>query len=114
MDPNCIFCQIVEGNIPAEKLYEDELIVAFRDINPVAPTHILLIPKEHIETLNDLTSQHEQVIGRIYTVAKELAAKAGLTGGYRIVVNCLADGGQEVYHLHYHLLGGRKLTWPPG
>ncbi len=114
MSNSCIFCQIIKGEIPSDKVYEDGEILAFRDINPAAPTHLLIIPKEHIATLNDLTDAHQQLIGRINLLAKTLAEKEGLTKGYRLVANCLGEGGQEVYHIHYHLLGGRQLSWPPG
>ena len=112
---DCLFCKIVAGDIPADKVYEDDKIIGFRDINPQAPTHILLIPKEHIATVNDLDENHAGLIGHINLKARELAASEGIeTKGYRIVVNCLADAGQTVFHIHYHLLGGRSMKWPPG
>jgi histidine triad (HIT) family protein len=114
MPDDCLFCKIVAGEIPADKVYEDDEIVAFRDIRPAAPTHVLVIPKAHIPTLNDLTAEHDALMGRIVRVAQEIARDEGLSDGYRLVVNCLAGGGQVVFHLHAHLIGGRSLTWPPG
>ncbi|MBU1699309.1 MAG: histidine triad nucleotide-binding protein [Candidatus Eisenbacteria bacterium] len=112
---DCLFCRIIAGEIPADKVYEDDLIIAFRDVNPQAPTHILLIPKEHIATVNDLQKDHAELIGHIHLQARALAASEGIDElGYRIVVNCLADAGQSVFHLHFHLLGGRSMKWPPG
>lgn len=111
----CLFCKIAQGEIPANVVYEDDQIKAFRDIAPQAPTHILIIPKEHIETINDIGSQHQALFGKIILTAKQLAAQEGLSDrGYRLVFNVNNDGGQAVYHIHLHLLGGRQLTWPPG
>jgi len=109
-----IFKKILDGEIPADKVYEDEQCLAFQDIKPQAPTHVLVIPKKEIPTLNDLTQEDEALVGHIYSVIRKLAADLGLAGGYRVVVNCGDEGGQEVYHLHFHLLGGRQMTWPPG
>lgn len=106
---DCIFCKIIKGEIPSQKVYEDDEILAFKDINPVAPVHILVIPKKHIECANDLTVEDESLIGRMFTVIKNLAKENNLDNGYRIVNNCGEDGGQEVKHLHFHLIGGRKL-----
>ena len=106
---DCIFCKIINGEIPSQKVYEDDEILAFKDINPLAPVHILVIPKKHIESAKDLTEKDEKVIGKIFTVIKNLAKENNLENGYRIVNNCGEDGGQEVKHLHFHLLGGRKL-----
>jgi histidine triad (HIT) family protein len=112
---DCLFCKIGSGKIPADKVYEDDKIIAFRDINPQAPTHILLIPKEHIATVNDLQESHRDLIGHIHLKARALAADEGIDEqGYRIVVNCLAGAGQSVFHIHFHLLGGRPMKWPPG
>ena len=112
---DCIFCKIVAKQIPAKLVHEDEEIVAFRDINPVAPTHILIIPREHIETVNDLKPAQAGIVGKLHLVAKQLAVKEGISErGYRLVLNCGPEAGQAVFHLHLHLLGGRKLTWPPG
>lgn len=112
---NCIFCKIVAGEIPSDIVFQDDVCLAFRDINPGAPTHILIIPKEHIATLNDLTPEHESTAGHILLVAKEIARQLGVdASGYRVVANCNSDGGQAVFHVHFHLLGGRALSWPPG
>ena len=106
---DCLFCKIIKGEIPSTKLYEDELVYAFRDIDPQAPTHFLVVPKEHITSADDLDENHKDLIGHIFLVAKKLCAE-----GYRIVNNCKEDGGQTVDHLHFHVLGGRSLNWPPG
>jgi len=112
---NCIFCKIIEGSIPSNKIYEDDTIYAFYDINPAAPVHFLVIPKVHISSANALNSENSAVVAHIFDVIGELAAKEGIADkGYRIVNNCGADGGQTVEHLHFHVLGGRNLTWPPG
>lgn len=111
---NCLFCKIVAGEIPSQKVYEDELVYAFDDIDPQAPVHFLIVPKEHISSADELEQRHKELLGHIFLVAKELAAKKGLTNGYRIVNNCKEDGGQSVAHLHFHVLGGRSLQWPPG
>ncbi len=111
----CIFCRIVSGEVSAKKVYEDDDVVAFEDIRPQAPVHILVIPRRHIATVNDLTESDAQLIGRLVLVAKRIAAERGLAErGYRLVLNCNRDSGQEVFHIHLHLLGGRKFTWPPG
>lgn len=115
MSDNCIFCKIAAGEIPADKVYEDDLVVGFRDLNPQAPTHILLILRKHIPTINDITEQDEQLIGRMYRIAAQLAEQEGFSqSGYRCVINCNEAGGQTVFHLHMHLLGGRGMHWPPG
>ena len=106
---DCIFCKIIKGEIPSNKVYEDDEILAFKDINPMAPVHILVIPKKHIESANEITEEDEKVIGKIFTVIKKLAKDNNLDNGYRIVNNCGEDGGQAVKHLHFHLLGGKKL-----
>ena len=112
---NCIFCQIANGNMSAKVVHEDQDIIAFRDINPQAPTHILVIPKKHISTINDISSDDAELIGKITLTAKEIAKKEGFSErGYRLVFNCNRDGGQQVYHIHLHLLGGRVFHWPPG
>ncbi len=106
----CVFCKIVKGELPAKVVYEDEKVMAFHDINPQAPIHILVIPKEHIETLNDLEEKHKELIGHIFLVIKKIAEELGIAqSGYRVLVNCNRDGGQEIYHLHFHLLGGKPL-----
>jgi len=108
---DCVFCQIVAGNIPSDILYQDEEVIAFRDINPEAPTHVLIIPKKHIASLNTLSAAELPVIGRMVSVASELAKKEGIADrGYRLVFNCEEEGGQLVPHLHMHLIGGRKLS----
>lgn len=110
MDENCIFCKIVNGNVPSKIVYENEKIIAFYDVNPVAPIHILVIPKKHIPALTELQKEDEMLIGEIYTVINEIADKQGIREkGFRVIVNCGKDGGQEVGHLHFHLLGGKEL-----
>lgn len=109
-----IFSKIIAREIPADILFEDELCLAFRDIHPRAPTHFLVIPKKEIVSLAELSDEDEQIVGRCILVAARVAAQEGLEGGYRLVANTRDDGGQEVPHLHFHVLGGRKLTWPPG
>ena len=106
---NCIFCKIIAGDIPSTKVYEDELVYAFRDINPQAPTHILVIPKTHIGSVNEITAENSGVVSHIFEVIPRIAATEGLTGGYRVVSNCGADAGQTVHHLHFHILGGKTL-----
>ena len=111
----CLFCDIVNNIIPCEKLIVNDSIIAFRDINPQAPTHILIIPKKHISTINDLNPKDSVLIGEIFLIAKELAQNENINiSGFRTIFNCNEDGGQTVYHIHLHLLGGRKLSWPPG
>lgn len=107
---NCIFCKIIAGDIPSTKVYEDELVYAFRDINPQAPTHILVIPKAHIGSVNEITAENSGVVSHIFQVIPQIAAAEGLTGGYRVVSNCGADAGQTVFHLHFHILGGKALS----
>ena len=111
----CLFCNIVNNNIPCDKLIENDSIIAFRDINPQAPIHILIIPKKHISTINDLKHDDSILIGEMFLIAKELAQVENINNsGFRMVFNCNEDGGQTVFHIHLHLLGGRKLSWPPG
>ena len=111
----CLFCKIVAGEIPATVVFENERIVAFQDIQPQAPTHILIIPRKHIPTINDLTQGDQSLIGEMTSIAKDIAKQEGLDKpGYRLVFNCNKDAGQAVYHIHLHLLGGRKFGWPPG
>lgn len=111
---DCIFCKIVKGEIPSTKVYEDDLMLAFRDLDPQAPVHILMIPKEHIASVDEITEENASVVANIFATAKKIAAAEGLENGYRIVNNCGEDGGQTVKHLHFHLLGGRSMKWPPG
>ena len=107
---DCLFCKIVAGEIPSTKVYEDEKILAFRDIAPMAPTHILVIPKCHIPSVDGINKENADVVAHIFTVIPRIAEAEGLTGGYRVVSNCGDDAGQTVKHLHFHILGGRKLT----
>ena len=115
MSDDCLFCKILAGDIPADIIYESESAVAFRDINPQAPTHVLIIPRRHIATINDLEDGDKETIGNLYLAAKEIAADEGLSeAGYRVVMNCNRGAGQSVFHIHLHLLGGRAMNWPPG
>jgi len=112
---NCIFCKIASGEIPATIVHQDEHVVAFRDLNPQAPTHVLVIPRRHVATLNDLADADGELVGRMYLAAKRIAEMDGVAdAGYRTVVNCNAAAGQSVFHIHLHLLGGRAMDWPPG
>jgi histidine triad (HIT) family protein len=112
---NCIFCKIVSREIASPLLYEDAEIVAFKDLYPKAPHHILIIPKAHIATLNDTDESHQALLGRIMLAAKQLAKELGVAeSGYRVIMNCNSGGGQEVFHIHLHLLAGRQMQWPPG
>jgi histidine triad (HIT) family protein len=112
--PRCIFCEVADGKIPSKILRQDDVAVAFHDIHPRAPTHFLVIPRRHIDDLDHATPEHALLLGHLLLTAKELAAQQGLEGGYRVVINRGADGGQTVDHLHVHVLGGRPLGWPPG
>lgn len=107
---NCLFCKIVEGSIPSTKVYEDETVLAFRDIAPQAPTHILVIPKAHIPSVNGITAENSSVVSHIFEIIPQIAAAEGLVNGYRVVSNCGDDAGQTVHHLHFHILGGKKLA----
>lgn len=111
---SCLFCKILAKEIPANIVFEDPELLAFRDINPQAPTHVLIIPKQHIASINEANSKDEQLLGSMILTAKKLADSEKLTEGYRLVFNVNSGGGQEVYHIHLHLLGGRQMTWPPG
>ena len=112
---SCLFCKIVAGEIPALRIYEDENLLAFEDIHPQAPLHVLVIPKRHISTLNDLQDGDEAILGAMIRRAAKIAKERGFDAtGYRTVLNVNKDGGQTVFHVHLHLLGGRKLSWPPG
>lgn len=111
----CLFCRIVAGEIPAKKVFEDDQLIAFEDINPQAPMHVLVVPRVHVATLNDLESGHDALVGALVRRAAAIAGERGYAeGGYRTVFNCNGDAGQTVFHLHLHVLGGRRLTWPPG
>ena len=112
MSEKTIFKKIIDREIPADIVHEDDLCLAFNDISPQAPTHVLLIPKKEIPTVNDLTEDDQQLMGHMILVASQLARKLGVGDGYRLVVNCGPDAGQEVYHIHIHLLAGRKMKWP--
>ena len=111
---DCLFCKIIAGEIPSTKVYEDDLMLAFRDLDPQAPVHVLMIPKTHIASADALTEENASVVAHIFAMASKIAAAEGLHNGYRIVNNCGEDGGQTVQHLHFHLLGGRSMKWPPG
>ncbi len=112
---DCLFCKIIAGEIPSEKVYEDDQVTAFRDINPVAPTHILIIPNKHIASINELTSDDETLVGHLFTTARDLAKQEGISeSGYRLIINVGPDGGQVIYHLHLHLIGGQKMRHPMG
>jgi histidine triad (HIT) family protein len=112
---DCIFCKIIAGEIPSEKVHSDETVTAFRDINPAAPTHILIIPNKHIPSINDISAADEETIGHLFTVARQLAEGEGINEtGYRLIINTGPDGGQVVFHLHLHLLGGQKMRYPMG
>lgn len=112
---SCIFCKIVNGEIPSKKIYEDDKVLAFHDVSPEAPVHFLVIPKEHIQSVNDLTEKNSEIISHIFLVINKLVRELNINEtGYRIVNNCGKDGGQSVDHMHFHVLGQRDLKWPPG
>ena len=112
---SCLFCKIVAGQIPADTVFENDRVLAFRDINPTAPKHILVIPKKHIATMNDVTADDESLLGEMMLVARDIAHREGVAeDGYRLALNTNRHGGQSVYHLHLHLLAGRQMSWPPG
>ena len=112
---DCLFCKILDGEIPADIVYESDTAIAFRDINPQAPTHVLIIPRKHIATINDIEEADQGLVGSLYTAAREIAREEGYAeSGYRAVMNCNEDAGQTVFHIHLHLLAGRPMGWPPG
>lgn len=112
---NCLFCKILAGEIPADIIFESDTAIAFRDINPQAPQHVLIIPRKHVATINDIEPDDEAIVGSLYSAARAIAAQEGIADeGYRTVMNCNEAAGQTVFHLHLHLLGGRQLRWPPG
>ena len=112
---NCLFCKILAGEIPADIVYESDSAIAFRDINPKAPTHVLIIPRKHIATINDIDPDDQQIVGSLFSAAREIAEKEGhADAGYRVAMNCNESAGQTVFHIHLHLLGGRSFSWPPG
>jgi histidine triad (HIT) family protein len=115
MSADCLFCKILAGEIPADRVYTDDVCLAFRDINPQAPIHLLIIPHEHVGRMSDIADDHELMLGHLLLVAARLARELGVSDdGYRLVINCGAHGQQAVEHLHVHLLAGRQMTWPPG
>ncbi len=112
---DCLFCKILEGKVPASIVYEDENVLAFEDVNPQAPMHVLIIPRKHISTVNDLQDDDAIIIGQLYLAAKTIAGDKGVAEeGYRLVMNCNEQAGQTVFHVHLHVLAGRNMTWPPG
>ena len=111
---DCIFCKIANGEIPSNKVYEDDQVCAFYDLEPQAPVHVLIIPKKHIASVMELEEENAADVSHVFLVAKRLAKELNLANGFRIVSNCGEDGGQSVHHLHFHLLGGRSMKWPPG
>ena len=114
LDMSCVFCKIIEGNIPSTSVFQDDLGYAFADLNPKAPVHVLIVPRKHIGSLNETGKDDRALLGHLLWAATEVARKKDLSNGYRIVVNTGEEGGQTVDHLHLHLLGGRAMTWPPG
>lgn len=114
MDPNCLFCKIIAGEIPSQTVYQDDQVMAFNDIHPQAPVHILVIPKLHLPGIDRATGEHDRLLGRLLLTAQKLAQEKNLDSGYRLVINNGSDAGQAVSHLHVHLIGGRRLAWPPG
>lgn len=111
---DCLFCKLIAGQIPSKKVYEDEKVFAFEDINPQAPTHVLIIPKQHIEGLNKASAEDAEILGYMQLAAAKLGRERGIESGYRTVFNVGREAGQSVFHIHLHLLGGRNLSWPPG
>ncbi len=112
---DCLFCKIIEGEIPCDRVYENDQVIAFRDVNPQAPTHILVIPRKHISTVNDLTADDKNIVGEMLLAAQAVAKQEGIEeSGYRLVMNCNEGAGQTVFHIHLHILGGRRMHWPPG
>src|SRR5438552_4817188 len=114
MSAKTIFKRIIDKEIPARIAYEDDLCLAFHDVNPQAPTHVLVIPKQEVPSIDHLRTEDQMLVGHLFLVIQKLAAQLGLEGGYRVVINCGPDAGQSVDHLHLHLLGGRPMNWPPG
>lgn len=113
-DPNCLFCRIIRGEVPSKKVHEDDHVFAFEDIHPQAPTHVLIVPKKHFAGLKEAEAEDAEVIGRCHLIAAQIARQRKIEQGYRTVLNVGPGAGQSVFHLHVHLLGGRRLTWPPG
>lgn len=113
-DPDCLFCRIVAGEVPSDRVYEDEEVIGFRDISPRAPTHVLVIPRRHVADAQALTEEDGPLLAALFAAARRIADDAGLQNGYRLVTNVGPEAGQSVFHLHFHLLGGRSMSWPPG
>ncbi len=113
-DPDCLFCRIVADEVPSDRVHEDDQVIAFRDINPQAPTHVLIIPRRHVADIHHLTDADASLLGALFGAARRIADDEGLDRGYRVVSNVGAEAGQSVFHLHLHLLGGRPMAWPPG
>jgi len=113
-DSNCIFCRILRGELPSRKVYEDDHVLAFEDVNPKAPTHVLVIPKKHFAGLKEAQAEDAELIGRCHLAAAQIARERKIERGYRTVVNVGPESGQSVFHMHVHLIGGRRLSWPPG
>lgn len=114
-ESDCLFCKIVSGEMDADVVYEDDNVLAFRDINPQAPTHVLVVPRKHVATINDLEADDAATVGALFLAAKKIAAEEGVADdGYRVTMNCNEGAGQSVFHIHLHLLGGRSFRWPPG
>lgn len=112
---DCLFCKILDGEIPCDRVYENDHVIAFRDVNPQAPTHILVIPRKHISTVNDLTADDKNIVGEMVLAAQAIAKQEGIEDdGYRLIMNCNEGAGQTVFHIHLHILGGRRMNWPPG
>ena len=113
-DPDCLFCRIVAGEVPSDRVHEDDDVIAFRDIAPRAPTHVLVIPRRHIPDAHAMTESDGELLAKLFTAVRQVADAAGLKNGYRVVTNVGPESGQTVFHLHLHLLGGRPMAWPPG
>ena len=112
---DCIFCKIISGDIPGDIIYQNDDVLAFRDLNPQAPTHVLVIPKKHVSTINDIQPEDAELVGKMFLAAQQIAKDEGIDeSGYRTVMNCNAGAGQTVFHIHLHVLGGRGMSWPPG
>lgn len=111
---DCIFCKIINSEIPCNRIYEDDEVLSFYDVDPQAPKHVLIIPKKHISSLNDINSENSHIVSHVFESIKIIVDKLGLKNGYRLVSNCGEDGGQTVNHIHFHILGGRTMKWPPG
>ncbi len=115
MSADCIFCKIIAGEIPSQKVFEDDRVIAFRDIHPVAPTHVLIVPRKHLASVNDIEPEDEPTVGRLFGAARQIAKDEGLQeSGYRLIINTGPDAGQDVFHLHMHLIGGHRMRYPMG